>query len=88
MNTHILLHQKHAKKSGYILPVFPFFNIAVLFWDADDEFEAQANMLFDADITDFLHEETVVCIAADFVRRLGEEAGIGKVEHLVGGDIM
>ena len=35
---------------GYVLPVFPFLNIAVLFWDKDEEFEAQANMLFDSEI--------------------------------------
>lgn len=73
---------------GYVVHAFPWMPLTVIFWDGDEEFEAQSNMLFDADITDFLHEETVVCIAADLVRRLGEEAGIGKVEHLVGGDIM
>lgn len=26
---------------GYMLPVFPFLNIAVLFWDGDEEFDAQ-----------------------------------------------
>ena len=50
---------------GYVLPVFPFLNIAVLFWDKDEEFEAQANMLFDSEITEFMHEENVVCVAAD-----------------------
>lgn len=72
---------------GYIIQAFPWMPLTVIFWDGDDEFEAQANMLFDADITDFLHEETVVCVASDFVRRLGEEAGLGKVERLMGGDI-
>ena len=52
---------------GYVLPVFPFLNIAVLFWDKDEEFEAQANMLFDSEITEFMHEENVVCVAADAV---------------------
>ena len=47
---------------GYVLPVFPFLNIAVLFWDKDEEFEAQANMLFDSEITEFMHEENVVCV--------------------------
>lgn len=72
---------------GYVIHAFPWMPLTVIFWDGDDEFEAQANMLFDADITDFLHEETVVCVASDFVRRLGEEAGFGKVDHLMGGDI-
>ncbi|MFR6583492.1 MAG: DUF3786 domain-containing protein [Ruminococcus sp.] len=39
-------------RCGVCLPVFPFLNIAVLFWDKDEEFEAQANMLFDSEITE------------------------------------
>ena len=60
---------------GYVLPVFPFLNIAVLFWDKDDEFDAQANMLFDSEITEFMHEENVVCVAADAVYYLTKAAG-------------
>ena len=58
---------------GYVLPVFPFLNIAVLFWDKDEEFEAQANMLFDSE---FMHEENVVCVAADAVYYLTLAAGM------------
>ena len=61
---------------GYVLPVFPFLNIAVLFWDKDEEFEAQANMLFDSEITVFMHEENVVCVAADAVYYLTLAAGM------------
>ena len=61
---------------GYVLPVFPFLNIAVLFWDKDEEFEAQANMLFDSEITEFMHEENVVCEAADAVYYLTLAAGM------------
>ena len=61
---------------GYVLPVFPFLNIAVLFWDKDEEFEAQANMLFDSEITEFMHEENVVCVAADAVYSLTLAAGM------------
>ena len=61
---------------GYVLPVFPFLNIAVLFWDKDEEFEAQANMLFDSEITEFMHEENVVCVAADAVDYLTLAAGM------------
>ena len=63
---------------GYVLPVFPFLNIAVLFWDKDEEFEAQANMLFDSEITEFMHEENVVCVAADAVYYLTLAAGMTK----------
>ena len=61
---------------GYVLPVFPFLNIAVLFWDKDEEFDAQANMLFDSEITEFMHEENVVCVAADAVYYLTRAAGL------------
>ena len=61
---------------GYVLPVFPFLNIAVLFWDKDEEFEAQANMLCDSEIMEFMHEENVVCVAADAVYYLTLAAGM------------
>lgn len=63
---------------GYILPVYPFLNIAITFWDADDEFDAQVNMLFDSNITDFMHEENVVCVASDALYYLALEAGQGE----------
>lgn len=61
---------------GYVINAFQWMPVTMVFWDADEEFEAQANLLFDADITDFIHEETVCCIAGDLIRRLKEEAGI------------
>ena len=70
--------------AGYRIPVYPYFDIAVLFWDKDDEFEAQGNMLFDANITDFVHEEDVVCIAADVVQYLTQAAGLEEVKIYAG----
>ena len=49
---------------GYEIDVFPDFPMRVLFWDADDEFPAQANLLFDQACTDFIHVESVVTIAS------------------------
>lgn len=66
--------------AGYRIPVYPYFDMAVLFWDRDDEFEAQGNMLFDSNITDFVHEENVVCIAADAVRYLSRAAGLEEMK--------
>ena len=63
---------------GYSLPVYPFLKIAVTFWDADEEFEAQVNMLFDSNITDFMHEENVVGVASDALYYLSLEAGLGE----------
>lgn len=73
------LEQLHARPmeqgdAAGKLEIFPGLELAVLFWDADDEFPAQANMLFDSNITDFMHEENVVGVAADAARFLKEAA--------------
>lgn len=60
--------------AGGELEIFPGLRLAVTFWDADDEFPAQANMLFDSNITDYMHEENVVTVASDAVRFLREAA--------------
>lgn len=65
---------------GYLIPVFPFLNIAIFFWDGDEEFPAKANMLFDSNITDFMHEENVVGVASDLVYYLMEAAHIESKE--------
>lgn len=70
--------------AGYRLPVFPFFDIALFFWDGDEEFAAQGNILFDSNITDFLHEENVVCVAADAVYYLTLAAGLEAAEIYAG----
>ena len=44
--------------------------VRVLFWDGDDDFPAQANLLFDESATDFIHVESVVTIASSLLRRL------------------
>ena len=69
---------------GYLLPVYPFLKLAVLFWDKDEEFEAQANMLFDSNVTDFMHEENVVCMASDCVYYLTVAAGLRSKEIYAG----
>ena len=48
--------------------------IRFLFWDGDDEFPAQANILFDANVTEFLHEESVVMIGQDGAEKLIKKA--------------
>ena len=64
---------------GYRIHAFDCMPLTMVFWDGDDEFPAQANILFDAEITDFLHEETVVLVASELFRRLVEESGIRDV---------
>ena len=52
---------------SFQIELFPCVPIQFLFWDGDDEFPANFNILFDQNITDFTHEETVVCMASDAV---------------------
>ena len=63
--------------SGFQLPAFACSPMRLNFWEGDEEFEAQANLLFDRSATDFIHVESVVTIASEGVRRLAEAAGLG-----------
>ena len=58
--------------AGFEAMAFSCLPVRFLFWDGDEEFPAQANILFDSNITDFVHEETVVMLGEDGVRRLME----------------
>jgi hypothetical protein len=60
--------------AGFEAKAFECMPIRFLFWDGDDEFPAQANILFDENITEFTHEETVVTIASDGIRRFLDAA--------------
>ena len=65
---------------GYELKAFECIPMRVIFWDADDEFEAQANILFDRSATDFIHVESTVTIADAGIMRIARAAGInGRV---------
>ena len=48
----------------------------VLFWEGDEEFPAQANLLFDRSAPDFIHVESVVTIASAALRHLAEYADL------------
>ena len=47
-----------------------------LFWDGDDEFSAQANILYDYSVTDYIHVESTVSLATEGILRLAEVAGL------------
>lgn len=66
------------------LEVYPGLCVDVIFWDGDDEFPAQANMLFDSNITDYMHEENVVMVASDAAWYLADAAGLNDPEALMG----
>lgn len=61
---------------GYQIDVFPCIPVRVLFWDGDDEFPAQCNLLFDRSAMDFIHVESIVSIASETLKHLAAFAGI------------
>ena len=63
-------------ESGFQLPAFACIPMRLHFWEGDEEFEAQANHLFDRSATDFIHVESVVTIASVALCRLAEAAGL------------
>jgi hypothetical protein len=67
-------HRLKQSDAGFEASAFVNMPIRFLFWDGDEEFPAQANILFDENITAFTHEETVVTIASDGVRCLTDAA--------------
>ncbi|MBR5508577.1 MAG: DUF3786 domain-containing protein [Lachnospiraceae bacterium] len=62
--------------AGYQLNAFSCIPMRFLFWDGDDEFPAQSNILFDKSATDFIHVESLVTIADEALTRIAELAGI------------
>ena len=65
---------------AYEVDAFPDFPVAVRFWDGDEEFPAQVNLLFDRNATDLIHVESVVTIASQLQVHLERLAGeMGKM---------
>lgn len=61
---------------GYQLSAFSCIPVQFLFWEGDLEFPAQANILFDANATDFIHVESIVTIATVGLERLIKNSGV------------
>lgn len=61
---------------GYQLDAFLWIPIRFLFWDGDEEFPAQGNLLFDNSATDFIHIESIVTIATEGLVRIARTAGL------------
>lgn len=70
--------------AGYIVKAFECIPMQYLFWDEDDEFQAQANILFDYSVTDFIHVESTVSLAVAGLERLAEAAGIKTKGNVFG----
>lgn len=62
--------------AGFELDAFACIPMRVLFWEGDEEFPAQANILFDKNATSFIHVESIVTIASEGLERLTEAAGL------------
>lgn len=62
--------------AGFLLHAFDCIPMQFLFWDGDDEFPAQANILFDSGVTGFIHVESTVSLASVGIARLAETAGL------------
>ncbi len=58
-----------------ILDVFDFFPVCVRFWDADEEFPASLQFLWDANALDFLHYETLWYVMDALIERIIAAAG-------------
>ena len=61
---------------GYEIRAFECMPMRFFFWERDEEFEAQGNILFDYSATDFNHVESAVSIADAGIRRLAELADL------------
>lgn len=68
--------------AGYILKAFDCIPMQYLFWDGDEEFPAQSNILFDYSVTDYIHVESTVSLAVQGVVSLIDAAGVEGKGHM------
>ena len=60
---------------SFTLQAFPKISLTYIFWDGDEEFPASANILFDDQIANWTHPESVPVLAETGTRKLIEAAG-------------
>ena len=65
-------HGKPFQKGdvSYEFEVFEQIFIRLIFWDKDEDFDAQTQILVDSKITDYVHIETTGCIVSDLLEKL------------------
>ena len=56
--------------SAFTFTVLPRVPLMLLFWDADEDFEARASILFDSTAKDYLDIETTLFLTEAFVNLL------------------
>lgn len=59
---------------SFQVPAFSCIPLRVIFWDGDEEFPAKVNILFDKDITSFIHPESVVMLGSECMRYFSSES--------------
>ena len=57
--------------AAYAFEITPRIPVAVQFWDKDDEFSAEAKILFDRTIAEQLAPDIVFCLTVEICRRIG-----------------
>jgi len=57
--------------AAYAFEITPRIPVAVQFWDKDDEFAAEAKILFDKTIAEQLAPDIVFCLTVEICRRIG-----------------
>ena len=62
----------------------PQIALRLIFWDADEEFPAQVQVMVDSGVTDYMHYEAVGCMIADLFELIGggETALAGTVQEV------
>ncbi|MGB9886119.1 MAG: DUF3786 domain-containing protein [Moorellales bacterium] len=60
--------------ASIILPVLPRLSLAVVLWVADEEFPANANLLFEASAVDYLDTASLYVLGVNTSRRLRRQA--------------
>lgn len=69
-----LCGEKLAKGDvGYEFQAFEQVPLRMIFWDADEDFPAQVQLLVDSRITDYVHVETTGCMVSDLLEKLEEK---------------
>lgn len=66
---------KPAKISGDVAAVlypFSFLPVTIQYWDADEEFPANLKFMFDENIMDFMHYETLFFMMGHIISRIKE----------------
>ncbi|MDO5426127.1 MAG: DUF3786 domain-containing protein [Eubacteriales bacterium] len=58
--------------AAFQFQALPGVELQMIFWDADEDFAAQAQFLVDQRVTDFIHYETVGCMISDLMEKIDQ----------------